>query len=205
LCLQRRTEERLFSNFGFAKKCAELPVARVTLRRWYLVFLLALGSWARAADIGVEFSAVLTTPRETRVSLSNKATGQTQWVAVGKAFAGYVVTAYEPKSDVVVLTRDGAQYRLPLKNAKVQSGAAELPPETKAAILNNLRQLAAAADQFYLENGKAQANYDDLVGATKYVKVVEAKDGENYRAIEFAQGKPLTVTTASGVSVSYAP
>lgn len=169
------------------------------------VFLLVLASAASGADIGIEFSAVLTTPRETRVSLTSKATGQTQWVVVGKAFAGYTVTAYEPKSDVVVLSRDGREHRVTLKNAKVQAGAAELPPETKNGILNNLRQLAAAADQYYLENGKAQATYDDLVGATKYVKTIDAKDGENYRGIEFAQGKPLTVTTAGGVSISYNP
>src|SRR4026208_2539331 len=37
------------------------------------------------------------------------------------------------------------------------------------AVLNNARQLAAAADQYYLENGATFADSTSLVGATNYV------------------------------------
>ena len=35
------------------------------------------------------------------------------------------------------------------------------------AVLNNARQLAAAADQFYLENGVSSASHGDLIGYRK--------------------------------------
>jgi hypothetical protein len=171
--------------------------------RGCLVFLL-LTVAGFAAEPNIEFSGVLGVGGDTRVALVNKASGSMQWVQVGKDFAGYRVTAYEPKTEDLLLAKDGQRYRLHLKDAKVKSGTAgEPPPEIKRAILNNLRQLAAAADQFYLENGKNRATYDDLVGETKYVRKMEAAAGEDYRTIEFAQGKPLVVTLSSGYTMSY--
>lgn len=61
------------------------------------------------------------------------------------------------------------------------------------AVLNNLRQLSAAADQYYLETGKTAATYDDLVGPTKYVRRINPVAGEDYRAIVFKSGAKLSV------------
>jgi len=71
------------------------------------------------------------------------------------------------------------------------------------AILNNLRQLGAAADQYYLENGVATARLDQLVGPDKYVKSLTSVAGENYGEVQFNQGQPLVVHTASGREVRY--
>ena len=65
-------------------------------------------------------------------------------------------------------------------------------------MLNNLRQLAAAADQHYLETGTNTATYDQLVGPTRYVKVINPVAGENYRALRFQQGQPLRVLWRDG-------
>jgi type IV pilus assembly protein PilA len=65
------------------------------------------------------------------------------------------------------------------------------------AIMNNLRQLAAASDQYYLETGKTTTTYDEIVGPTKYVKHVNAVAGENYREIVFIQNTPLKVFVPS--------
>ncbi|HEY1107614.1 MAG TPA: hypothetical protein VGE76_03240 [Opitutaceae bacterium] len=73
------------------------------------------------------------------------------------------------------------------------------------AVINNLRQLSAAADQYFLENGKFTATYNDLVGPTKYVKAITPVAGENYRALRFEQGKPLTVRMRNGKAVTYNP
>ncbi|HET7537751.1 MAG TPA: hypothetical protein VFJ90_14930 [Candidatus Didemnitutus sp.] len=73
------------------------------------------------------------------------------------------------------------------------------------AILNNLRQLSAAADQYYLENGVDTVRYDQLVGPGKYVQRLVPVAGENYRSLIFKQGKPLVVRTAAGVEVRYDP
>lgn len=73
------------------------------------------------------------------------------------------------------------------------------------AVLNNLRQLAAAADYHYLEHGVTRATYDQLVGPDKYVKLIQPVAGENYRALRFEQGKPLIVRLPDGREVRYDP
>lgn len=73
----------------------------------------------------------------------------------------------------------------------------------RQSIEMNLRQIATAADQYYLENGKITVTLDALTGPGGYLRVVDAVAGENYRAIKFEQGQPLEVTTASGEKVSY--
>jgi len=163
---------------------------------------MAASLWAEPE---IEFGGVLSAGKETKVSLTDKASGLSRWVKLGQEFDGYVVAAYDAPAEVVVLTKDGQQFRLKLKDSKVKAGGAEPPPETKQAILMNLRRLSAAADQFYLENGKTQAMLDDLVGETKYVRKLEAVAGEDYRQIVFAQGKPMTITTANGYTMSYDP
>lgn len=73
------------------------------------------------------------------------------------------------------------------------------------AVLNNLRQLAAAADRYYLENGVATANLTDLVGPTRYIKVLNPVAGEDYRTLRFRQGQTLRVKLADGRTVEYTP
>jgi type IV pilus assembly protein PilA len=73
------------------------------------------------------------------------------------------------------------------------------------AVLNNLRQLAAAADQHYLETGTTTATYDQLVGPTRYIRVLNPVAGENYRALRFQQGRPLSVRLRNGKMVEYKP
>jgi len=104
-----------------------------------------------------------------------------------------------------VLTKDGVPTRLRLRTAKVQTKT--LSPEQeqiiRKAVLNNLRMIAAASDQFYLENGTNQTTLAQLVGPTKYIKELRSVDGENYGTLVLRQGVNLSVTTTSGVTVNY--
>lgn len=59
------------------------------------------------------------------------------------------------------------------------------------AVLNNIRQLAAAADQYFLESGISSCQQSELVGATSYVKALNLAAGEIYPA-GFTQGAALT-------------
>ena len=70
-------------------------------------------------------------------------------------------------------------------------------------VLNNLRQLAAAADQFYLEKGVRTATYGDLVGPDRYIKELQPVAGENYQQLRFVEGQPLRVRLASGQVIQY--
>ena len=73
------------------------------------------------------------------------------------------------------------------------------------AILNNARQLAAAADQYYLENGCSWVGKTNLVGATNYVKALNTVANEFYPDW-YTQGVTLTVWSVAGVrSITYAP
>ena len=71
------------------------------------------------------------------------------------------------------------------------------------AVLNNLRQLAGASEQFFLETGKSSATYDDLVGPDKYISEIKPIAGESYRGLQFRPGGTLTVRLASGKEVTF--
>lgn len=73
------------------------------------------------------------------------------------------------------------------------------------AVLNNARQLSAASDQYFLENGVSTVAATNLVGADKYVKAVNTVAGETYPT-NFTQGVTITITGIAGVrTVTYAP
>ncbi|MBL9219753.1 MAG: prepilin-type N-terminal cleavage/methylation domain-containing protein [Opitutaceae bacterium] len=73
------------------------------------------------------------------------------------------------------------------------------------AVLNNARQLSAAADQYFLENGVSSVVIDGLVGATNYVKAVNTVAGETYPPA-YTQGITITVSGIAGArTVTYAP
>src|SRR5438270_11563224 len=48
------------------------------------------------------------------------------------------------------------------------------------AVLNNARQLSAAADQYYLEYGGSTVDQSMLLGPTNYVKSLNTVAGETY-------------------------
>ena len=72
-------------------------------------------------------------------------------------------------------------------------------------ILNNARQLAAGADQYFLENGVSSVLRANIVGATNYVKSINLVAGETYPA-GFTQGEAITITGVAGVrTITFAP
>ena len=73
------------------------------------------------------------------------------------------------------------------------------------AVLNNARQLSAAADQYFLENGVSSVASTALVGATNCVKAVNTVAGEAY-PVGFTQGITITISGVAGArTVTYAP
>ena len=73
------------------------------------------------------------------------------------------------------------------------------------AVLNNARQMAAAADQYYLENGATSALSSALVGATNYVKALNTVASEGYPD-GYTQGVTITITgVANARTITYAP
>lgn len=73
------------------------------------------------------------------------------------------------------------------------------------AVLNNARQLAAAADQYYLEAGVTTANQAALIGPTLFVKALTPSANETYPT-DFTQGVTITVTGVGGSrTITYGP
>lgn len=73
------------------------------------------------------------------------------------------------------------------------------------AVLNNARQLAAAADQHYLETSTAFASRSQLIGLTNYIKSLNTIAGETY-PVHFTHGVTITITGIGGArTMTYVP
>ncbi len=73
------------------------------------------------------------------------------------------------------------------------------------AVLNNARQLSAAADQYYLEYGGSSVPQANLIGATNYVKALNTVAGETYPT-QYTQGETITIDSVAGArTITYAP
>jgi hypothetical protein len=75
----------------------------------------------------------------------------------------------------------------------------------ESAVYCNLGALAAAADQYWMENDPtAEIRYEDLVGPSRYVKAVNPIVGEDYRPnFPLRKGDHLRAKLPNGRSVFY--
>jgi type IV pilus assembly protein PilA len=65
------------------------------------------------------------------------------------------------------------------------------------AVLNNMRLLAAAADQYFTEQGTSTALFTSLVGSSAYVKSFTVVAGETYPA-NYTAAAPVIVSGVAG-------
>ena len=73
------------------------------------------------------------------------------------------------------------------------------------AVLNNARQLAAAADQYFLEFGVTTVSQANLIGPNSYLKSLSIVGGETYPGT-YVQGITITITGVAGArTITYAP
>ena len=73
------------------------------------------------------------------------------------------------------------------------------------AVLNNARQMSAAAEQYYMDYGVSIVPSVNLVGLTNYVKALNTVAGEHYPDWYF-QGMTVIISGVAGVrTVTYAP
>jgi type IV pilus assembly protein PilA len=73
-------------------------------------------------------------------------------------------------------------------------------------ITNNLRQLSAAAQQYFLENGAPSVASSDLVGtdSDRYIKTLQTVRGESYPASISVTDTQLLAASSAG-DVAYPP
>lgn len=73
------------------------------------------------------------------------------------------------------------------------------------AVLNNARQLAAAADQYLMEHGGSTVAFANLVGLTNYIKTFGTIAGETYPT-GFTAGTVFTINGVAGArTITYGP
>jgi type IV pilus assembly protein PilA len=73
-------------------------------------------------------------------------------------------------------------------------------------IQNNLRQFAAATQQYMLETSKTSATYADVVGPDKYIRALHPVAGEDYtKLVVHDSDSSISVQTAAGkvIKVSF--
>jgi LysM repeat protein len=165
---------------------------------------------ARSAELGIEFTGVLTAGGQTRIAVTDKASRATTWVEPGQEFRGFQVLRYDPAADVLVVKKGLEETHLALVSSKAGSGApvaiAEPSPAdepTTAAVRSNLRRLVAAARQYQAERGAGSVSFADLVGPGKPIPELSPVAGENYSTLNFGPNvTAVSVTTANGATIS---
>ncbi len=72
-------------------------------------------------------------------------------------------------------------------------------------VLNNARQLAAACDQYFLENGVSTVSLAALVGSSNYIRALNLVANESYPS-GYTQGVTITIAGIAGMrTITYAP
>ncbi|WP_414665132.1 hypothetical protein [Horticoccus sp. 23ND18S-11] len=156
-----------------------------------------------AAELPFQFSGYALGENGARFALKKSQDGKSYWLEVGQQFEGYTVLSFDKVSEVLTVRREGKDFRVRLPQPKVSADKVKISAEKEERILRNLRILAAAADQYYLEKKEVVASYETLVALKEYVKEdIVSVDGENYRAINFSSEK-MEVLTTGGHTVSY--
>lgn len=102
-----------------------------------------------------------------------------------------------------VLLPAAPKFSAPPKPSAETASDAERPSPANRAVMNNLRQLAAARDQFQLDNGRPAASIGELVGENKYIRKLSSVDGEDYSASSLVPGQPVIATMADGSTISF--
>ncbi len=186
----------------------------------FLVFTSVLVSFAAARAAEPEtttpeiiFSGVVTAEGKTHVALTDPASKSTSWVQLGSEFGDYSVERYDPKDDAVFLKKGSQVIRVPLALAKTtEPDRAVVSPAPSAAldaagiaarVRTNLRQLAAAAQQYRQGNNVTTVSFNDLVGPGKLIPQLNPIAGENYTTLNFGPDvTAVSVTTVDGATIA---
>ncbi|MET0263217.1 MAG: DUF4190 domain-containing protein [Rariglobus sp.] len=121
-------------------------------------------------------------------SSGGKQTGR--GMAIAGLVLGYIIIALFPVGLLAAMAVPAFQ--------KVRSASQE------KTVINNLRQLDSAAEQFMLENGTKQASYSDLVGPDRYIPSLNPIVGEDYSDLVIRQNdRSISVTTSQGRVITY--
>jgi type IV pilus assembly protein PilA len=72
----------------------------------------------------------------------------------------------------------------------------------EAAITNNLRMLASAADQHFIETGKNSVQTKELIGPNSYIKELMMVDDETYPTFITTSDTEIVATLSNGTTIA---
>lgn len=114
--------------------------------------------------------------------------------------------------DLVRLTAANSELAAPKSPPPAANGRPAAPTlgwmpvyEKQRLIMNYLKQVDAARAQVALDKGQGPSSIHELVGIDRYIKTIRPVGGEDYSRLSMEKGKPLTVTTEDGMTVTYDP
>lgn len=180
-----------------------------TPRLWrtpmFALAALAFGATIRA---DIEFVGYYATSRATHFILSDTESSRTGWIERGGSFAGWTVMSHDPKSDTLLLRRDGRAQTVRLKAASGKHAPLELTGEIKfgAGATTTVTRATLLLDQenvFPLEDGltyritptrRPDGNLDYTIKVERH-----EKQGEVTRTV--TQSTPR-ITTLAGQAFS---
>jgi hypothetical protein len=132
---------------------------------------------ASAAEVSLEFSALISSQGRVQFMLTERTSGQRSgWLNEGDAFRGYTVSGFNAKDETLRLKKAETEFTLPLKSGKVTSGGANMPPllayqldsEGKIGDLETLKKLllgiAGNSSEVRIELTYGAANFPKNMG-----------------------------------------
>lgn len=114
---------------------------------------------------------------------------------VGDQYAGYSTKQVITAIPTIFGAGIGAAMAIPAFQ-KVRANSQQ------KAVQNNLRQIAAAANQYFLENGSSEVSINQLIGEDGYIRQLTPVAGESYEGLILRPGETIRVTLADGTVVT---
>jgi hypothetical protein len=168
-------------------------------------FVMTLASGGRSTDVFGNW-----TLEATKISIQDSTSGSPlNFDLLSQSDDALNLRLHDGNGALLALNRQSKQ-TLPPSEAELLAVSPEGRREAMVRrvdkpVLNNARQLSAAADQYYLENGMSTVSIGDLVGPTNYVREINLVANETYPAA-FTQGVTITIVGVAGVrTITYSP
>ena len=174
-------------------------------RFWLILSLLPVAAFGAG---NIEFNGLIVADGMTQVSLTNTDTGAYGWVPVGGVFSGYTIASFDDTKDQIILKKGSLNLPVKLKNAVIIEQAA--PPTNQLngpggqgpSLAGNLRQINAAANQYFLATGKTSATMADLAPYLP-AGTITPVNGESYTNLTVNQGQPISIANANGGTTTF--
>ncbi|PTY04629.1 hypothetical protein DB347_18105 [Opitutaceae bacterium EW11] len=115
----------------------------------------------------IEWRGTIVGPRGTTFALTDTATGESRWVALGTRFGAFSVERYDPTRQILVLNKEGARTEVPLAAAhvapaKVGPEPADKPLDAMVVAQNLAKNGNARAAALLQQHRDATVKVDDL-------------------------------------------